>query len=325
VSISLYGARRTKRLGIQTPLLVPSFSSRGFPAVREFIEALRKDISDLCLISAFDVARGHVPEDFETFSDVLVLDSGLYESRSAPVTADTQLPSAATDGWTRADYRRFLGAVAPKLPLANTIVVSYDDYGPLPTQLEAAREDFEHVPGVARDILLKPAREGMSLELDLHDLSLDDFDIVGVTERELGRSAFDRCCALIRLRRALDAAGNAAAIHVFGSITPAAVTAYFLCGADVFDGLNWLRVGLSDMWAAAPSEFSVAHGLGHLDDREVDVRLWQRNLRFLRHTQTALRTFSSERDEESLCTRLPFARAPLDLAGSAYASLGERS
>lgn len=320
MSTDLCAVRRTKRLGIECPLLVPSFSSHGFPAVREFIDALRADIGDLCLISAFDVAHGHAPADFETLADVLVLDSGLYESHSAPVTVDTHLPRAATDEWPRSDYRRFLTAVGPKLPLTNAIVVSYDTYAPLAAQVEAAREDFDNVPDAAHDLLIKPDRRGALVDLDLRGLSLEEFDVFGVTERELGKSAIDRCRGLITLRRALDAAGIAAPIHVFGSIMPAVVTAYFLCGADMFDGLNWLRVGLNDMWAGAPSEFAVAHGFGRLDDREVDLQLWRRNLRFLRHTQAALRAFSSDRDKETLRRELPFASASLDLARAAYAS-----
>jgi hypothetical protein len=323
MSNDLHAVRKTARLGIETPLLVPSFSSRGFPGIGEFIEALRPDIGDLCLVSAFDVVNGRVPQSFETLADIVLLDSGLYESSSTAVAVDTHLPHPGWEDWTRTDYRRFLSEVAARLPMTNAIVVSYDTYAPLAAQVEAAHDDFSVLSGVALDFLIKPERQGDTLgDLNPRVPDLAQFDVLGVTERELGRSALARCRALLRLRRALNTASLEIPLHVFGSITPAAVTAYFLCGADVFDGLNWLRVSLDQLWAGAPSEFAVAHGLGHLDDREVELRLWRQNLGALRQTQAALRRFAADGDTEELTRRLPFARASFDLARAAYAAEG---
>lgn len=50
--------RRVHKLGVATPLIAPSFSSRGFPYVSEIWEEFRHRLYGVCLVSAFDVAGG---------------------------------------------------------------------------------------------------------------------------------------------------------------------------------------------------------------------------------------------------------------------------
>jgi hypothetical protein len=201
--------------------------------------------------------------------------------------------------------------------MANTsvIAVSFDAYCPIDEQVEQAREDFKLVPDAATDFLLKPEMptntHGSFLRLGD---KLNGFDVIGVTERELGKSAIERCRAILELRTVLDEADLNTPIHVFGSITPAAVTAYFLCGADIFDGLNWLRVGLDGLWAGAPSEFAITNALFEIDDGNVMLELWQRNIKILQRTQHALRRFAADGDKDALVTTLPFAIYSLNLA-----------
>lgn len=323
-SRATHQVRRIARLSVETPLLAPSFSSRGFPDIGAIIDALRVDVGGLCLVSAFDLAHEHAPPDFEALADIVVIDSGLYEASPAAVAVDAYLPTASNRAWTRDAYRAFLVAAAPRMSTTNTIVVSYDSYAPLNEQVEHARADFANASGAAFDFLLKPEVEGqIHGPWAVTGSHLAGFDIIGVTERELGRSALARCRALLSLRAALSTAGLDTPIHVFGSITPAAVTAYFLCGADIFDGLNWLRVGFDDAWAGALSEFAVAHGLGTFDDTAVQLELWRRNLRALQRTQGALKRFALGGDRGVLGATLPFAEAALALAVAAGRAEGE--
>jgi hypothetical protein len=67
------------------------------------------------------------------------------------------------------------------------------------------------------------------------------FDIIGVTEKELGPSVLDRVVALARLRQALDDRGVDRPIHLFGSLDTLYTPLYFFAGAEIFDGLTWLR------------------------------------------------------------------------------------
>lgn len=318
MSTEFCARRRTKTLGIRTPLLVPSFSSRGYPGLAEIIEAIRPEIADACLVSAYDVSSGQCPGDFERLANIVVVDSGLYECGDAPVAVDAHLPRPTGSEWQRDAYRRFIRGLGDRWASTNALLVSYDTYASFEEQVLHARDDFKGIDGVATALLLKPEEPGHCYD---HFLGVDGrfemFDVVGVTERELGSSALARCRAVIQLRTALTHGGHSKPIHVFGSITPAAVTAYFLCGADVFDGLNWLRASFDLAWAGAPSEFAVAHGMIATDDRDVLLELWRRNLRVLRRTQAALARFAEEGDVERLISTLPFAKASLELAKTA--------
>ena len=78
-------ARRSKIvLGTQTiaetPLLLPSFSSKGFPQVRQIMNLMAEFITSPILISAYDVHYRLIPDKI-TFSQLLFLDSGGYEAR----------------------------------------------------------------------------------------------------------------------------------------------------------------------------------------------------------------------------------------------------
>ena len=75
---------------------------------------------------------------------------------------------------------------------------------------------------------------------------LEGFDLVGVTEKELGNSLLNRLHNTSRLRMALDEVSNEAPIHVFGSLDPLNVPLYFAAGAEVFDGLP-LKVTVSHL------------------------------------------------------------------------------
>ncbi len=217
------------RFGVATPVLVPSFSSRGFPNIRLVMDALRLDISTACLLSAFDLKYGNIDVPFNELADLVLLDSGVYETAPATVSVDFYYPLPAAAPWTRNHYRSYLREANTRASKTNTIVVSFDTYDALEKQVDAALEDFSCIPDAAFDFLLKPTGSGEFLEpFRGTDIRLGNFDVLGVTERELGRSAVERCKSICNIRRALNDAGFFLPIHVFGAITPAAVTSYFL-------------------------------------------------------------------------------------------------
>ena len=72
------------------------------------------------------------------------------------------------------------------------------------------------------------------------------FHILGITEKELGDSMIERMDNIARIRLALDDAGlQRVAMHIFGGLDPITVSLYFLAGAEIFDGLTWLRFGFN--------------------------------------------------------------------------------
>jgi tRNA-guanine family transglycosylase len=63
--------------------------------------------------------------------------------------------------------------------------------------------------------------------------------IIGITERELGASLFERAKTIKKIREELDKMGKDVPIHVLGTGNPISLLVYTFCGADLYDGLEW--------------------------------------------------------------------------------------
>ena len=311
------GTRSIAQVGVETPLLVPSFSSRGFPEVAGLYRELRHDLYGVCLVSAFDVSTQRLESDLADIADLVLLDSGVYETKPIAVAADGYDPAPTYGSWDRNAYRDYLRAVGPS---ANVLAVSFDQYGPIERQIELASEDFTYAPSAASDFLVKPI--STELLLETHGIAacasaFSRFCVLGATERELGNSLLDRCRALIALRDALTEAGANTPIHVFGAITPGAVLAYFFCGADIFDGLNWLRFVYDGPGLRPISEAALDDGQWEETDGLRFLRQSRRNLRFLRQLQDGMRSYCASGDLRALINAFPVAQAAARVAAAA--------
>ena len=63
--------------------------------------------------------------------------------------------------------------------------------------------------------------------------------VIGVPERELGASLFERATTLKRIRDELNGLNQDIPIHILGTGNPTSILVYSLCGADLYDGLEW--------------------------------------------------------------------------------------
>jgi hypothetical protein len=59
----------------RTPLLIPSFSSKGFPEVENIISYCSELIDGVILVSAYDLHYGKINPPFD-FPSLILLDSG---------------------------------------------------------------------------------------------------------------------------------------------------------------------------------------------------------------------------------------------------------
>ena len=66
-------------IGVKTPLLVPSFSSKALDDVCTVFETLQPDITDSFLVSAYDIHHNELEVPSGAAAEVLFLDSGGYE------------------------------------------------------------------------------------------------------------------------------------------------------------------------------------------------------------------------------------------------------
>lgn len=155
--------------------------------------------------------------------------------------------------------------------------------------------------------LLKPETETQflldeSLKAVIADpAQLAGFDMIGITEKELGRSMLDRMVQIARLRSAMDAARINIPIHVFGSLDPISVCLYFVAGAEIFDGLTWIRYGYDEGGRCV-----YIHNLGvlkygiSLSENLVKVRAVSENYYYLQDLQRRLREFEATGKWEKL-------------------------
>ncbi len=257
---------------LRTPLLVPSVSSAGFrrrqlqdgttkPEAAVWLSVLAPFLPKALLISAYDIHHDNLPDTQElrgefrrslySGSRTLFVDSGVYEKEHGPPPHDGQRLD-----WDSEMFEALVGALDPA---SEAIVVSYDAYRPYGEQIAAAQRLFAKHEHFSSDLLLKPERRGGTLDVDAltRDVkALRGFDVIGVTEKELGDSLLDKLRTLSKLRARMTEAQVDAPIHVFGSLDPVLAPLFQAAGAEIFDGLSWLRFGYA--WQASLYKEQVA-------------------------------------------------------------------
>jgi hypothetical protein len=227
----------------ETPMLVPSFSSRANVNLTKTIDTVRESINGPILLSAYDVYWAKLRP--VKFPQLIFLDSGGYERSRDNDVSLLGFYKPSTRRWTRGMHKKCIEKWE-KIP--PTVVVSYDAPSireSIQTQIKRAEDLFKEVKGVSREILVKPeAGKTKTVNLEAMKTNLEklaQFDFLGITEKELGDSVLDRMVAIAEIRLAMEKFGIEQPIHVFGSLDPITTPLYYIAGADVFDGLSWLR------------------------------------------------------------------------------------
>jgi hypothetical protein len=297
--------RRIIRLGnftkLKTPILLPSFSSKGFPKVQKIIKACEEYITDEILVSAYDISHGILSEDFE-FASAIFLDSGGYEaSRDADLSEIYEGDHVAKE-WSPERYAEVVKNWTSASP---TVFVSFD-HPKFRTDTKEQIERARHLvlpPGEhARSFLLKPESEdAIRLHLDRitpHLARLKDFAIVGVTEKEIGNSSLNRMMNVARLRKALDRHHPEMPIHVFGSLDTISTYLFFLAGADIFDGLTWLRYAFSEGDTIYRHSYGALRLPISVNSDVVEGRCWSNNYQYMQQMRLNMMKHSNDRNFE---------------------------
>jgi hypothetical protein len=238
---------------IETPILIPSFSSKGFSMdtkgmseIEGVMKLSKEFLTDTILISAYDLYYHHIPEPSEFVSTKLVfIDSGGYEvSRLYELSGINKVPHTSND-WNEDYLKEVIDKWPERFPAA---IVNYDhekERRPLEFQISRARSFFDNYQNKLSDFLIKPEnRDNLEIphtKIIEHINDFNGYDILGFTEKELGNSIYKRMINIYHLRTALDKAGIENPMHIFGSLDPLASILYFLAGAEIFDGLTWLK------------------------------------------------------------------------------------
>jgi hypothetical protein len=278
----------------RTPLLVPSFSSKGFPEASKIIKTVEEVFEGAVLVSAYDLHHKYIEPELN-FPSLIFLDSGGYEASKDHDLSDVRDKQHVPAEWTLPMYEAVLSSWSPIVP---SVLISYDhpkERRTIAEQIERARTMVPGRTDILREILLKPETSEQTL-LKLKNVlaqvgELRAFDIIGVTEKEIGNSIFSRMENIARLRTALAEAGLDQPIHVFGSLDTITTPLYFLAGADIFDGLTWLRYAFHDGYTMYRHNFGALELGVTTQAHIIDASTWNHNYRYLKELELEMRRF----------------------------------
>jgi len=282
--------RNIGEIAIQTPLLIPSFSSVVSQNIGEIHARLRDHISTASLIGAYDLYYNFIDREKIWVSDVVFIDSGTYEQV-------IQTGSQNLRNWSLSMYLAVLDTLKP---LTKVVLINYDKHGPLKKQITDAQNLFSKYPEYATCFLCKPSQTSIST-VDIMNLVenitlTEPFNILGLTEKELGDSLLKRCQNILKIRKALDSQGLTLPIHIFGCLDPLSILSYFLCGADIFDGLSWLKFGFYENVAIYVNNHALLKGSWSEPDLSIQALAYVLNLKELAHLMYNMRKFTREND-----------------------------
>jgi hypothetical protein len=179
--------------------------------------------------------------------------------------------------------------------------VSYDHPGErvtIPDQIARAKAMQLPKGNCARAFLIKPETQN-SKRLHLDDIlphvkQMTGFAVIGVTEKEIGHSMLSRMINVAKLRKELDAHHAGVPIHVFGSLDTISTYLYFLAGADIFDGLTWLRYAFSNGDTVYRHLFGTLSLPITTNSDIVEGRCWSNNYQYMQEMKLNMINFAAD-------------------------------
>jgi hypothetical protein len=275
------------------PLLLCSYSSRGFPRLNS-LYANARGIPRRSLVSLYDLHYGSLTLNRMPNSSLatpLFFDSGFYEVKEETNSLDLdgrpmRLP------WTEEAYI----STAQQFVTPADVLVSFDDDQsrknvPVKDQIERALEVYGKVGdlGFKRDMLIHPydqSSEDLARTLARY---AGGYDLVGLTEDELGPYV-DAATYVFTFRKHFSALTDRyIPIHIFGCLDPRTIPYLFFGGADIFDGLAWLRYYFHEnhTYHAKEMEFNLS-GQTIPDGEDYKLALYRNNVEELERLRNDL-------------------------------------
>lgn len=293
---------------VDLPILVPSFSSKGFPFFRDresrvlhseatlALEAMTPFITESLLVSAYDIHHKYLrgPKRSYTNKDLVFIDSGGYELSDFWDSTEPNQGSYTPRPFKENEYLSVLKSLPKNLPFVITNCDWSNKGASIEDQILAAQKLFNKYPKFMSNFLVKPTKDKKYLNINEvmpHLGKLRRFHILGVTEKELGKNLIDRLINLAKLRVSLDRDHIPIPIHVWGGLDPLLSSLYFFAGAEIFDGVSWLRYGYhAGLAVYRDCQGILANGIETSFDHSRALTL-SSNLTFLRELSSAFRLF----------------------------------
>jgi hypothetical protein len=281
----------------RTPLLIPSFTSKGFPDVKKIVALMEEFITGAVLVSAYDEHYGHIASQKLTFPSVIFLDSGGYEARVEHDLSESYGQDYKPHKWRSHDHRSVIENWKSNVP---TVMVSFDSpakHCHIERQVQAALKLKGDFPQFPHELLIKPERKRGPVEIEklLPQITEDlgEFAAIGFTEYELDDRIIGRMLKIAQARRILDEAGLDVPIHIFGSLDTFSTALYFLSGAEIFDGLTWLRFGFFEGQTIYRHNYGAMKNSNGLLRKSEDLShsMWKDNYYYLEALREQMRNF----------------------------------
>lgn len=303
------------------PCLIPSFSSKGFPFFRKkqedkmpeysettlSLELLGPFIKDFILVSAYDLHWKwfREPEKYFDNKALIFIDSGGYELTSDwDGTEPVQYQYKSLD-FSEDDYIKVL----EKLPSKANYVIANHDWTTrkksFEDQIKAAQKLFNRFPQHGKSFVGKPGEKERHGYLNIEEVKsclglCKNFDIIGFTEKELGEDILERMENIAKIRVAMDQEGMKIPIHIWGGLDPVVTPLYFFAGAEIFDGVSWLRYAYYNGVAIYRDAFGILNtelGLTRPTDHIRAISL-NHNIAFLQNLTTLLQRFVDKKGKD---------------------------
>lgn len=278
-------------------MLVPSYSSKGFPDLSHIIDVTEPYIYSEILVSAYDIHKKYIenPLDFPT---LIFLDSGGYEASKDRDLSD-YFEVLGTEykphDWLEEEFEKVVETWSVLPPV---VYINYDHPKsriPLDDQIRRAAKTGGSGRQIAREFLVKtttPDRDFLDIDEIISKVDrFSPFSVIGFTEKEIGSSLLDRMANIGRIRQALMSKGIETPIHIFGSLDTISTILYFVMGADIFDGLTWLRYAYEKGSTVYRQEMAATRYPASTTALNVTERCWQQNYSYLKEMELEMRKF----------------------------------
>jgi len=293
---------------VRLPKLVPSFSSKGFPEYDDLETGKQASetaiVLDLFgptlgifLVSAFDIHHELVPRASTHFAgkELVFIDSGGYELADDYDSSEPrQYENRMKREFTEDDYRNVLDDLPDDEPF---VIANFDHSSAgldMSVQIERARNLFGSYPTFIHDFIVKPTGRNRYVNAEQvldHLGTLQEFHVLGITEKQAGSSLLDRLVTIARIRKGLDSRGIDIPIHVWGGLDPVISPMYFCAGAELFDGVSWMRYGYyNDTSIPREAYTALTSGVQSQKHRSVYARLLG-NLEYLDILELRMKQF----------------------------------
>lgn len=145
---------------ITTPLLIPSFSSRGFGSgprganeVDKLVDVSKEQLTDSVLISAYDLYHKHLKKPRRAIANITFVDSGGYETSDYQDLSAFFTQETRSHAWSAKKLAQIYDGWPDYVP---AVFVSYDQRGAVARQARRALALLRGYPQHLHAFLVKP-------------------------------------------------------------------------------------------------------------------------------------------------------------------------